>query len=64
MKVRISRDLVLIVLAIFQIGLLEAQEEKRKVIDEAKSEFDQRRGPDFKYKALLGDREPALDYRK
>ena len=33
-------------------------------IVKAKAEFDKRRGPDFKYRALLGDREPALDYRK
>jgi aminobenzoyl-glutamate utilization protein B len=33
-------------------------------IGKAKAEFDKRRGPDFKYRALLGDREPALDYRK
>ncbi len=30
----------------------------------AKGEFDARRGPDFRYEALLGDREPPLDYRK
>ena len=35
-----------------------------KLIAEAKAEFEKRRGPDFKYRALLGDREPALDYRK
>lgn len=29
----------------------------------AKAEFDAARGPEFKYEALLGDREPALDYR-
>lgn len=34
------------------------------VLDAAKAEFDERRGPDFKYEALLGDRKPALDYRK
>lgn len=28
----------------------------------AKAEFAKRRGPDFKYHALLGDRAPALDY--
>ena len=27
-------------------------------------EFNERKGPDFKYEALLGDREPPLDYRK
>ena len=31
-------------------------------IKAAKAEFDQRRGPDFKYVPLLGDRKPALDY--
>jgi aminobenzoyl-glutamate utilization protein B len=30
----------------------------------AKAEFAERRGTDFKYRALLGDRPPALDYRK
>lgn len=29
----------------------------------ARAEFEERRGPDFSYKPLLGDREPALDYR-
>ena len=27
-------------------------------------EFEQRRGPEFEYRALLGDRKPPLDYRK
>ena len=31
---------------------------------EARAEFEQRRGPDFRYEALLGDRAPPLDYRK
>lgn len=30
----------------------------------AREEFEQRRGKDFHYEALLGDREPPLDYRK
>ena len=30
----------------------------------AKAEFDERRGDDFHYEALLGDRAPPLDYRK
>jgi aminobenzoyl-glutamate utilization protein B len=30
---------------------------------EARAEFEQRRGEDFVYEALLGDREPPLDYR-
>ena len=33
-------------------------------LDAARQEFDQRRGPDFEYRALLGDRPPPLDYRK
>ena len=31
-------------------------------ITAAKAEFDKRRGPDFRYEPLLGDRKPALDY--
>ncbi len=27
-------------------------------------EFQERRGPDFQYRPLLGDRDPPLDYRK
>ena len=33
-------------------------------IDAAREEFEQRRGPDFEYHALLGNRPPPLDYRK
>lgn len=32
--------------------------------DAARQEFDERRGTDFHYEALLGDRAPPLDYRK
>ncbi len=35
-----------------------------ELIAKARAEFDERRGPDFKYRALLGDRKPALDYRR
>ena len=35
-----------------------------KLIEKAKAEFEERRGPDFRYIPLLGDRKPALDYRK
>jgi aminobenzoyl-glutamate utilization protein B len=31
---------------------------------QAKAEFDKALGPDYKYKSLLGDRDPPLDYRK
>ena len=35
-----------------------------KLLEQVKAEFNERRGANFKYEALLGDREPALDYRK
>ncbi|MEG2730105.1 amidohydrolase, partial [Brevundimonas sp.] len=34
-----------------------------EVIAEATAEFERRRGPNFQYRALLGDRTPALNYR-
>ena len=34
------------------------------LIQEAREEFEERRGTDFQYAPLLGDRAPALDYRK
>jgi aminobenzoyl-glutamate utilization protein B len=34
------------------------------LIQAAKGEFDQSRGPGFVYKPLIGDRQPPLDYRK
>lgn len=33
-------------------------------IEEARKEFLKKRGENFKYEALIGDRKPALDYRK
>ncbi len=33
------------------------------IVDKAKEELLQRRGSDFQYECLLGDREPPLDYR-
>ncbi len=35
-----------------------------ETLQAAKAEFQERRGPDFKYIPLLGEREPALDYRE
>ncbi|WOJ94836.1 amidohydrolase [Congregibacter variabilis] len=35
-----------------------------ELLTRARAEFEERIGPDFQYEALLGDREPALDYRK
>ncbi|MDR0833701.1 MAG: amidohydrolase [Candidatus Symbiothrix sp.] len=34
-----------------------------KLVAEAKAEFESKRGADFKYESLIGDRKPALDYR-
>jgi len=34
------------------------------LIRSARAEFVKNRGVDFDYQALLGDREPPLDYRK
>jgi aminobenzoyl-glutamate utilization protein B len=47
-------------LALTAIDLLKDE----KHIQEAREEFLQRRGDNFEYVPLLGDREPALDYRK
>jgi len=33
-------------------------------IKSASQEFTERKGKDFKYESLPGDRKPALDYRK
>ncbi|ASV31399.1 amidohydrolase [Maribacter cobaltidurans] len=35
----------------------------KKLVENAKKEFNEKRGADFEYIPLLGDREPALDYR-
>jgi len=34
------------------------------LIEKARAEFESRRGPDFEYKPVLGDRAPPLDYRR
>jgi aminobenzoyl-glutamate utilization protein B len=48
-------------LAITALDLMNDQ----ATIDKAKAEWlEKRGGADFKYEALLGDRKPALDYRK
>lgn len=36
----------------------------QKLIDAAKMELNEKRGADFKYVPMIGDRKPALDYRK
>lgn len=38
--------------------------QKPSLLRQARAEFDRRRGPGFKYVSLIGDRKPALDYRK
>ncbi|MCT8002251.1 amidohydrolase [Sphingomonas sanguinis] len=35
-----------------------------QLLADAKAELIRRRGPDFRYKAMLGDRKPPLDYRR
>jgi aminobenzoyl-glutamate utilization protein B len=35
-----------------------------ELIAKARAEFEQRRGPHFQYKPMLGDRAPPLDYRR
>ncbi len=47
-------------LALSAIELFQSPE----VIKEAKQEFRKRRGDNFVYEPLIGDREPALDYRE
>lgn len=47
-------------LALSAVDLLQ----KPDVIQAARAEFTGKRGPNFAYKPLLGDRPPALDYRK
>jgi aminobenzoyl-glutamate utilization protein B len=50
-----ARTLALTAVALFQDpGRLAA----------ARAEFEQRRGPDFHYQPLLGERAPPLDYRR
>lgn len=46
-------------LTLAAIELIENAELRKR----ARAEFDERRGPDFHYEALLGDRAPPLDYR-
>lgn len=47
-------------LALTALSLLD----NPQLISEIKDEWQKRRGPNFEYKAFLGDRAPALDYRK
>ncbi len=48
---------------VLALGAIELMTNKR-LRREAKVEFDARRGDDFVYEALLGDRLPPLDYRR
>ncbi len=47
-------------LAMTAVSILE----NPSIVRAAHEEFDRRRGPDFKYWSLLGDRSPPLDYRR
>lgn len=48
-----------------KVFLLSAIElfSNKKLLQDVKTEFEKRRGTDFHYEPLLGDRKPALDYR-
>lgn len=46
-------------LALTAVDLLQSPD----VLAAARAEFEERRGPDFVYEPLLGDRDPPLDYR-
>jgi aminobenzoyl-glutamate utilization protein B len=35
----------------------------KNLIEDAKADFDKVRGPDFQYKAMIGERKPPLNYR-
>ena len=47
---------------IFSLSAIELYSNP-KLVEAVKAEFNERRGADFKYVPLLGDRKPALDYR-
>ena len=34
------------------------------LVERARREFEQARGADYRYRPLLGDRDPPLDYRR
>lgn len=38
--------------------------ENPTLLAEARAEFEERRGQDFQYQPLVGDRDPPLDYRR
>ncbi|NND60585.1 MAG: amidohydrolase [Gammaproteobacteria bacterium] len=48
---------------VLALGAVEMYSQPR-LLRQAKREFDERRGDDFVYEPLLGDRDPPLDYRK
>lgn len=45
------------------LGAIELMQNEA-LLEAARAEFDEQRGEDYYYEALLGDREPPLDYRK
>jgi aminobenzoyl-glutamate utilization protein B len=45
------------------LGAIELMQDEALLIA-AKAEFDEKRGGDYHYEALLGDRDPPLDYRE
>lgn len=47
---------------VFALSTIELLSNPQLILD-IKAEFEKRRGADFRYKPLLGERKPALDYR-
>jgi aminobenzoyl-glutamate utilization protein B len=47
---------------VFSLSAIELYSDS-KLVEKAKQEFNKRRGSDFHYEPLLGNRAPALDYR-
>lgn len=45
------------------LGAIELMQ-NADLVTAAKAEFNEQRGPDYQYEALLGNRDPPLDYRK
>ena len=44
--------------------IVDGRKENPNLVQKSTEEFIQRRGADLKYQALVGDRDPPLDYRK
>ena len=59
----IGRKGMMVAAKTLSLTTMDLFENKDGLIEKAKVEFEKRRGKDFKYVPLLGDRKPALNYR-